>query len=280
MDNSFMEEFGGEENLDALNVLINEVTDGEELVPETPEPILEPIEEEIVPEEVIEEEVVPEQVVEEEPLDPTAPPPPQVSPETAALIEEMRNQNNNIAQIAEQLKNQPQAPEAVPELSEEEQALEELKKRMGFDKLAEQNELLKQQLEAQNERLSQQDAKAYQSAIQSDIDSLKIVHKGFDESLVAKELDALSQQPVILPNGEVARDGQGNPINQAMLHDNKAGWEKIWTDKFAQKEAPKADPIVPATAGKTAPTKSALERIKESDNNVSTGEALLDLING
>ena len=273
MDNNFIEEFGGEENIDALNVLIGAVTDGEgeELQGEELPP-----EELHIPEEALppEEAVVPQEVI-----DPSIPPPPQVNPDTQAILSQMQEQNNNIAAMQEQMRAQPQqAPQPEPELTEEEEAIVELKKRIGFDKLEEQNMLMKQQLEEQTNRISKQDTAAHELAVRSDIDSLKIEFNGFDERLVAQELEAMSQQPVMLPSGQIASDERGNPVNHAMLNDNKEGWARIWNEKFAQTTAPKPDPIVPAGAGNTAPSKSPIDRIKESNDNVSTGEALLDLI--
>ena len=283
-DQDMINEFGGEENADALDVLIGAVTEGvpEEMLP--PEPEVAP--QEVPPEEVIlegeapitEGEIPPEVLPEE--INPEVPPQPQMSPETQAILSQMQEQNNNIAAMQEQIKTQPQVQPEVKELTEEEQALEELKERMGFNEMTKQNEILKQQLDQQKQEINSQEAKAYQSAIRSDIDSLKIEFTGFDESLVAKELDALSNQPVFLPNGQIARDEAGNPVNHAMLNDNKAGWAKIWQDKFATAKAPTPDPIVPASAAPTAPSKTPMERIKETDDNITRGQALLDIIGG
>jgi exonuclease VII large subunit len=203
-----------------------------------------------------------------------------LSPETAAILAQMQEQNQHIAQMQEQLA-QKQQTEQQPELTEEEQAIEELKERLGFNKQSEVIQQLEEKLKQQNELLEMQKQEAYQSAVRSDIDSLRAELKGFDENLVAQELEALSRQPVMLPNGQIARDEYGNPINQAMLMDNKEGWAKIWNDKFAQQEAPKPDPIVPSTAGNTTTSqKSPLDVIRESEDNVETGEALLRLISG
>ncbi len=283
-----MNDFGGEENIDALNVLLGEVTDGEgaELLPEGEEPLMvegeAPTESELL---AMEEQpqAQPEVQPEAQPVDPTIPPQPaQPEVDTNAILQQIQAQNEAIMGLQQQQQQVPAQPEApAPELTEEEQALEELKERMGLNDMAKENEALKQEVEMQKQQNAMKEQEAYQAKVQSDISSLKAEHKGFDENLIAKELQTMAQQLVVLPNGQIARDENGNPINQAMMHDNKEGWAKIWNEKFAQAEAPAPDPIVPVNGGQAPLTKKdAMGRIKNASSTLEQGEVLLDIIGG
>lgn len=262
-------EFGGEDNALALSVLVDEVTDGEGI--ESPV--------------VIEEEIIPtaEVAVEPEvPIDPTIPPPIDSQVDTQAILAQMQlqqeNQNKMMETMQSQIAEQNQIP--IPELTEEELAMEELKERMGLTALETQNKALQEQLSQQQEFAQHQEQKAYEAQINNDINSLKVELNGFDENLIVKELEVMSKQLLMLPNGQIARDENGNPINQAMMHDNKAGWAKIWSEKFADSVAPTPDPIVAAGHGQAVTQKDAMSRIKSATDTMSQGEALLDLIGG
>lgn len=275
-----MNDFGGPENMDALNVLINEVTDGEggQIEPQEPQRI---------------EQAEPQQEpAAAENAEPSAPQPEPTAPaipgvDMAAMLAQMQRQNDNHAQMIEQMKQQQDAKNTPPtrQLTEEEQqqedAIAELKQRLGFGELEKQNAELKQMLQMQMQQSQTAQYEAYQKQVEGDINALKAELQGFNPDMVAKELQSMANEPYILPNGQPARDAQGNVLSKASMMDNKAGWAQIWNEKFAPKVAPKPDPIVPVGNGDNAASgKSAMERIKSADSTLEQGKALLDLIGG
>jgi len=278
---TFMDDFGGEENIDALNVLIGEVTDGEGGEIGLPEPSYAPEPQAAEPAMPTEEVPMPEAIPEQVTVDPNMPPPVTPSVDTAAILAQMQAQNEALMTMQQQMQQQQQPQQPEPQMTEEEMAIAELKERMGMTELEKQNADLQQKIQ-QQEQIAQANAqKAYQAQVESDINALKAEHNGFNPDLVARELSLMVNEPYMLPNGQPAMDGQGNIVSKAQALDNKAGWAQIWNEKFAAQQAPKPDPIVPVGNGNAVTSsKDAMTRIKEADNTLDQGRAILDLVGG
>ncbi|WP_345985273.1 hypothetical protein WCX49_11765 [Sulfurimonas sp. HSL-1656] len=266
-----MNDFGGEGNVGALNTLIEAVTDGEgEPVPAQPSQEPEPQQAAQPP-----AEAAPAPKPAPEPT-PAAPVP---GADTAAILAAIQQMNERQAGFEQQM--QQQAEQNKPEPTEEEQAMAELRKRLGIDDLQAENERLKQQLQQNEQTMTAQQMQAYQKQVESDINALKAEVPDFNPDLVAKELATMAKEPYMLPNGMPARDANGNIISKAAAMDNPAGWRQIWTEKFAKPAAPTPDPIVQATGADTAATsKSPMDRLKEADSTLEQGRAILDMIGG
>ena len=194
---------------EALNDIMGEIY-GEEVAPAMEEAPQEVIQEE-VPQEIV-EEVPPEATQEEVPEvieeTPTAP----VDSNKEMIAQLMESQAAAIEQNKELIAKLDAKDEVIAELSEEDQAMQDLKDRLGLNKIEEENQLLREQLQqitSQNEQRAEQEQQMVeQQRLQEEIktEADKFV-KEYPDVQPEKIMDYIKGQPAQMqqqldtPNG-------------------------------------------------------------------------------
>jgi len=162
------------------------------------------------------------------------------TPEMLALMQSNQGLQESINSIKQQIEQSNK-----PQLSDEEEALNELKAKLGFQEVTQQNEMLKTQLEQLQQTMLQQQ-------LQSEVAQFKSERPNADETAI---MEYMSKLP---------------PETQRAL-DNPQGWRMI-DDVISSRSQPQSqpDPIVPSqNTQNTQPT--------DTFNKVQKGEKVSDL---
>lgn len=194
---------------------------------------------------------------------PVSPVPADANKELIDRLIATQEQNQVLMQkIAEQAQQQQQ-----PQMSEEEIALQQLKERLGLDKVEQENQVLRQQLE---QVLKANDEKAKQDAIMREQQQLH-------EDIKNEANKFMKEYPDIKPETIMEYIKQ-QPTEVQPHFDTPHGWRMIATVLKAQaKTSATPDPIVSTDSGST-PTVSAFDR-RKSGQNVSDTDLAMELLN-
>lgn len=196
---------------------------------------------------------------------PVSPVPADANKELIDRLIATQEQNQVLMQkIAEQAQAQQQQQ---PQMSEEEIALQQLKERLGLDKVEQENQVLRQQLE---QVLKANDEKAKQDAIMREQQQLH-------EDIKNEANKFMKEFPDIKPETIMEYIKQ-QPTEVQPHFDTPHGWRMIATVLKAQaKTSATPDPIVSTDSGST-PTVSAFDR-RKSGQNVSDTDLAMELLN-
>lgn len=196
---------------------------------------------------------------------PVSPVPADANKELIDRLIATQEQNQVLMQkIAEQAQAQQQQQ---PQMSEEEIALQQLKERLGLDKVEQENQVLRQQLE---QVLKANDEKAKQDAIMREQQQLH-------EDIKNEANKFMKEYPDIKPETIMEYIKQ-QPTEVQPHFDTPHGWRMIATVLKAQaKTSATPDPIVSTDSGST-PTVSAFDR-RKSGQNVSDTDLAMELLN-
>lgn len=197
-----------------------------------------------------------------------------VVPVQTAPVDTNKELIDRLMQMQEQQQQQNQmliqelakAKEEVPQLSEEEMAMQELKTRLGLDKVEQENQMLKQQLEqvlkatderAKQEAIAQQQAQ-FQETMRTEVNNFK---KDFPDVKEETIMDYIKLQPK-----EVQHQ-----------FDTPQGWRMIASILKTQAQPVNVPDAITTTQSSSAATASASSR-KRAGESVSDTDLAMELL--
>ena len=183
------------------------------------------------------------------------------------LIEKLMQMQEQTAQQNQMLMQELQKKdEVVQQLSEEDIAMQELKSRLGLDKVEQENQLLKQQLEQvmkanetrqQQEQMREQQAQ-YQEQLRMEVSNFKKEFPDVQEDVI---IDYIKMQP---------KDVQHQ-------FDTPQGWRMIATILKAQAKPVNVPDAITTTQSSSMTTSTASSR-KKAGENVSDTDIAMELL--